>query len=109
MQLKKQKAVVEKYTYAIERFNELNITTLASFIVGFPGETEESVLNTIELCEKYPTTYYQVWPYYHDNFAPINDKRDHYDIKDTAYSWEHKTMDWQEACYWAEHMIKNIN
>src|SRR5262249_52255680 len=41
-------ADVERYKYGIEKLQERDIFTFASIIVGFPGETDESVNNTMK-------------------------------------------------------------
>lgn len=102
-------AEVNKYKHGIKRLTENGICTLASLIVGFPGETKETVMNTIEFLETCPTTFYNVQLYYHDTLAPIQKRKEEFGIEGSGYSWQHNTMDWKEAIYWMEYMIKNIN
>lgn len=99
---------VKQYRECIQKITERNILILMSFIIGFPGETHESVCNTIDFLKESPAeTYYNVQLYFHDNQAPIEQRREEFGIKGKAYSWSHNTMDWKEAIYWKEYMIRH--
>lgn len=97
------------YISCIKKFNEYNIPTMGSFIVGFPGETEETIKYTIDIFKKNPTTYYNPQLYYHSENAPINKMRDKYGIEGTGYNWSHNSMNWLEAIKWKNYMIKNVD
>ena len=101
-------ANVKRYQESIGKLRERNILTLASLIIGFPGETEESVQNTIDFMNQSPTTFYNVQLYFHDSLAPIEQRREHYGIVGGEYSWSHNTMNWKRATELKEHMIKSI-
>jgi radical SAM PhpK family P-methyltransferase len=102
-------ANLDRYRYGIKNLTERGILTLASLIVGFPGETRESVLNTIDFLQDCPTTFYNVQLYYHDPLAPIQKRREEFGIRGAGYSWQHNSMDWKEAAYLMEYMIENIS
>lgn len=101
-------ADVKRYRNSIKKLRDRNILTLASLIIGFPGETEESVQNTINFLNESPTTFYSVQLYFHDTLAPIEQKREAYGIKGRAYSWSHNTMDWKRAIELKEYMLKSV-
>jgi p-methyltransferase len=102
-------ADVNKYRYGIKKLTERGILTLASLIVGFPGENRETVLNTINFLQESPTTFYNVQLYYHDTLAPIQKKKEEFGIIGSGYSWQHNTMGWEQAADWMEYMLKNIS
>jgi radical SAM superfamily enzyme YgiQ (UPF0313 family) len=89
---------VDKYVTAIRKLNERGIITFASLIVGFPGETAETVRNTMRFLEEAEPLYYRAELYYHGTNTPIHDRRAEFGIKSAGYSWKHATMSWQEAC-----------
>jgi p-methyltransferase len=104
-----KKAKVDRYAENLDLLNDKGIWTHASLIVGFPGETEGSVLNTVKLMQEHPPTSYDIHLYFHDLIADIASRKQEYEIRGEMYSWQHHTMNWQQAVYWQEYMIKNIN
>lgn len=102
-------ATLDRYRRGIEALHARGILTLASLIVGYPGETERSVRNTIEFLQEHPTTFYNVQLYYHDVLAPVESRREELGIQRAGYSWSHRTMTWQEAAAWKDHMVAGID
>ena len=90
-------AKVEKYLRGIQRLENLGIMVYASLIVGFPGETEQTIKNTLQLIEESSPTFYSAEVYYHDPKVPINDRAEEFGLKGSGLSWEHNTMDWRQA------------
>ncbi|HEX8620260.1 MAG TPA: radical SAM protein [Thermoanaerobaculia bacterium] len=92
-----KKARVEAYKYGLKALADRDIMVYASFILGFPGETAESVQNTLEFIDETAPTFYSAEAYYHDPKVPIEERAAEFGLKGSAYSWSHATMDWQEA------------
>jgi radical SAM PhpK family P-methyltransferase len=82
--------------------------TDASIVLGFPGENEESVNNTIDFLNRTQPTFYNVQLYYHDVLAPIEQQREKYGIEGSGYSWRHSTMSWQEAADWKDDFVRRV-
>jgi len=97
------------YVSCVKLFNEFNILTLGSFIVGFPGETENSMKETVRIFTENPTTFYNPQLYYHSKLAPINNKSEIFSIKGQGYAWSHSSMSWSEAVKLKQYMIENVN
>jgi len=108
LQAMNKSATLDRYRRGIEALRARGIMTLASLIVGYPGETERSVRNTIEFLQEHPTTFYNVQLYYHDVLAPVESRRDELGIERAGYAWSHQTMTWQEAAAWKDHMVTSI-
>jgi len=104
-----KKAKREVYQWGIEQLHKRGIATYTSLICGFPGETEETIKNTIRFIEETGPTFYNVQLYYHDLRAPIHHQAQEYEIQGGGYNWTHKTMKWQEAADWAIYMYNNIH
>jgi len=102
-------ANVHRYRDGIRKLHERGILTFGSFIVGFPGETEQSVMNTIELIEETSPTFFNVQLYFHDPMAPIHQKREEYGIQGKYYNWQHNTMTWQQGAEWVEYMLRRVD
>jgi radical SAM PhpK family P-methyltransferase len=86
-----------KYRYALQRLNAAGITSFASIIVGFPGETEETFGNTWRFLEETCPTFYRAETYYHYTNVPIASRSAEFGLKGAGYSWRHNTMDWSRA------------
>jgi anaerobic magnesium-protoporphyrin IX monomethyl ester cyclase len=94
----------EQNLKAVHLLNRHSISTVSTIIIGFPGETGESVANTIDLLNAYPDVGYPVHRYYPFAFlltplAPIAspESRRRYDITGGWDNWSHSTMDWRQA------------
>jgi p-methyltransferase len=98
----------ERYMDGIRKLKKNGVTTLASFIVGFPGETDETIKETVDFIEETAPTFYRAQLYYHDIKVPIHAQAKQYGLTGAGYSWKHNTMDWQGAADRIEEMYRNI-
>ncbi len=101
-------ARIERYCESIGKLTDRGILSLASMIVGFPGETAQTVQNSIDFLNQAKPSFYNVQVYYHDTQAPIEKQRDRFKIIGSGYSWRHETMDWREAIAFKERMIREV-
>ena len=99
---------VDRYKYGIRMLKERGITTFTSIIVGFPGETEASVRNTMDFLEETSPDFYRAELYYHYVNVPIHKQAERFGIRGAGYSWKHNTMDWKQAVGLAHTMYKTI-
>ena len=99
-----KRATVEQYREGIRQLKSRGILTYASFIVGFPGETQATARNTVRFIAETQPDYYQVHVYYHSRNVPIQLQAARFGLRGSDYSWRHATMDWQAACDAADWM-----
>lgn len=99
-----KRATREQIIKAINLLNQNRINTLSTIIIGFPGETKESVNNTISLLNEYPDnqgTINQYCPFVFNctPLAPIAspENRKKYKIVGGHDKWSHITMNSEEA------------
>ena len=90
-------ATIEKYATGIEMLRRYGIMTFGSFILGFPGETEETVDETIEFIRTTRPDYYRAQLWYCEAGTPIEQQRDKFQINGEGFVWSHATMDSLEA------------
>lgn len=90
----------QRLAHAIELVNLSAIDTILTFIVGFPGETEETLNDTISFINNLPDyneTINHVLPFVFDvlPFSPIDskDERKKYRLEGVRFNWKHNTMD----------------
>ena len=86
------------YLAAIPAFREAGILTYASLIVGFPGESYETVAETRDLIETARPDFFRAQLWYCDPMTPIWSKREQYGVVGSAFHWRHDTMDAETAC-----------
>ena len=104
----KKFADISKYKYGIRKLNEHGIVSYASFITGFPGETRDSVMRTVDFIEETRPSLYNIQMYYHDVRTPIHKQADEYGIHGAGYCWKHNTMRWEEAADWTDYQFAKI-
>ncbi|OAD24140.1 radical SAM domain-containing protein [Candidatus Thiomargarita nelsonii] len=101
-------AKIDKYKYGIHKLKERGITTFVSIIVGFPGETEETLRNTINFLEESSPAFYRAELYYYAKKTPIHKHAEKHGLIGEGYSWKHNSMDWKVASNMVELMYKTI-
>ncbi len=98
-----------RYRYGITKLTENGIFSLASIIVGFPGETADTVRTTIEFLESTRPTFFNAQLYYHDRRTPIHRRAAEFAITGAGYSWSHAAMGWREAAAWTKTMLATVS
>ncbi|MDX6694356.1 MAG: anaerobic magnesium-protoporphyrin monomethyl ester cyclase [Blastocatellia bacterium] len=90
-------ATIEKYAQGIEWLRRYGILTFGSFIIGFPGETEETVQETIDFLKETKPDFFRAQLWYCEHGTPIELQRDKFGINGEGFVWTHNTMDSLEA------------
>ncbi len=101
-------ADLDRYRYGIEKLTGQGIVSHGSFIVGFPGETEQSVRNTLAFLEGSPTTFFSAQLCFLDPQSPIYRRAAQFGIEGAGYSWRHNSMNWKEAADWTRFLISSV-
>jgi len=102
-------ATVEKFLKGIALLKEYDILTYGSFIVGFPGETDETVRDTLQFIEEGGLDFFRAQLWYCETITPIWRKRDEYKLTGSNYEWSHATMDSKRASDLVEEMFVSID
>ena len=102
-------ATIEKYHRGIEMLRRRNIMTFGSFIIGFPGETDQTVKETIDFIKDARPDYYRAQMWYCEPGTPIQLERAKYDINGEGFVWSHNTMESLEAMDHIDRMFLTIN
>lgn len=102
-------ARVKRYVDGIRKLNDRDIITYSTFIAGFPGETDETIQNTINFIRETGPSFYSMEPYYHDPKVPIADRSEEFGLQGSGYSWKHNTMDWKQATDWSLKAYETIS
>nr|UTI67663.1 AptU [Actinoallomurus sp. ID145808] len=98
----------DQYRNGIARLKERGITTFASIIVGFPGENDRTMQNTIDFVNETAPTFWRAQPWWANPRAPVYKQTDRFQIEGEAYNWSHKTMNATEAANWCDVMFEKV-
>jgi radical SAM PhpK family P-methyltransferase len=101
-------ADTQKYLEGIELLNKYGIVTFGNFIIGFPGETEQTVQDTVHFIKKSGLDFFRTQLWYCEPITPIWKERDRYKLKGERFEWSHSTMDSQRACDFIEEILLDV-
>ncbi len=90
-------ASVAHYYKGVELLKKYGIITYGSFIIGFPGETHETVQETIKFIKESGIDFFRTQLWYCDPITPIWKEKEKYNIKGSSFEWSHATMDSEVA------------
>lgn len=96
------------YLDAIPRLRAAGISTYASLIVGFPGETAETVDESVDLIETAAPDFFRAQLWYADPITPIWERRAEFGVTGEAFNWAHNTMDSAEACRHIDRLFMSV-
>jgi p-methyltransferase len=97
-----------QYRSGIARLKERGITTFASIIVGFPGETEQTVGNTIDFLNETAPDMWRAQAWWANPRSPVYQRKDVLGIEGEGYSWSHFSMSSKEAAALTDEMYERV-
>ncbi len=100
---------VEKYLEGISLLKEYEIPMHGNFIIGFPGETDDTVRNTKTFIEESGIDFFRVQLWYCMPITPIWKQKDKFNIRGKSFEWSHGTMDSKTACDLIDQMFLTID
>jgi p-methyltransferase len=103
-----KRATVAEYQRGVSLLKEQGIITYASFIVGFPGETEATVDDTRRFIETSGIDFYNVKIFYYDQTTPIAARSREFGLTGQGMNWTHRTMRSDEAFAHMERIIAGV-
>jgi radical SAM PhpK family P-methyltransferase len=98
----------EHYMCVIPQLRASGITVHANLIIGFPGETDDTIRETIDLIETARPDFFRAQLWYCDPTTPIWRQRDEIGIRGSAFRWSHQTMDSATASEWVERIFREV-
>jgi radical SAM PhpK family P-methyltransferase len=96
------------YMRIIPQLRQAGIITHGNLIVGFPGETAETVEESRELIEAAQPDFYRAQLWYCDPTTPVWHDRQPLGIQGSAFNWKHDTMDWRTACELVDRLFLEV-
>jgi p-methyltransferase len=101
-------ASADFYRRGIEMLHRHGILTFGSFIVGFPGETEQTVAETVDFIRETKVDFFRAQMWYNEAGTPIHKQQEKYAITGDGFVWTHGSMDSLEAMEHIERMLLTI-
>ena len=92
-----KKARVKDYKDGIEMLNKYGITVFAAFVIGFPGEDEQTIQDNIDFIENTGLDFYSLKEFYYMHTAPIYKKKEEFGLDGFGNVWTHNSMSSVEA------------
>jgi p-methyltransferase len=108
LKLMTKAATIEKYADGMKLLRQRDILTFGSFIVGFPGETDETLKETSDFIKENKPDYWRAQMWYCEPGTPIDRRRDEFGISGEGFVWQHNTMDSLEAMDHIDKMFLTI-
>jgi p-methyltransferase len=107
--LMNKRAKLDNYRRGIKLLKERGIITFASFITGFPGETEATVAETLDFIATEKPDFWRTQLWYCDVLTPVyKEKKEEFKIRGEGFKWEHYTMGSMEAMALIEEMFLQV-
>lgn len=98
----------DQYRVGIQRLKERGIITFASILVGFPGETEQTVQNTVDFLNETAPDFWRAQAWWANPRSPVYRQKDDFAIKGEGYNWSHHTMTSAEAAAHTDAMFAAV-
>lgn len=103
-----KKARSADYRFGMEQLKKRGIFMHASTVVGFPGETRETVSNTINFINETAPDTFTVNHWYYLHATPIHRRATEFGLNGDGFNWSHDTMTSQEAMDAADMMFEEV-
>lgn len=103
-----KKATRDGFLEGMELLNRYGIPNFVAFVVGFPGETEETIRKNIDFLKACDVDFYSTKEFYYMPHASIHKDRERYGLTGMGNKWSHDTMDSTVAAEMKIHMFKEV-
>jgi p-methyltransferase len=97
------------YEKGIAILKKYRITVFAAFIIGFPGETPQSIQDTVEFIKKNAIDYYSLKEFWYSHQSSIHQNREKYSLVGIGNEWKHSTMTSEEASIQKRKIFEDIH
>lgn len=103
-----KQVTTEAYRRGIKLLKQAGILTHASFIVGFPGETPDTVRETKDFIETTAPDFFRAQLWYYDTLTPIHREAAKYGLRNSQFEWTHNSMRAEEAANWVDDLHRSV-
>jgi anaerobic magnesium-protoporphyrin IX monomethyl ester cyclase len=75
---------------------ENGIASMAAFVLGFPGETDETLNDNLTFIESSGVEFFTFKEFYYMENTPVHEKRDQFGLTGIGSKWKHDTMAYED-------------
>ena len=93
---------------AVQMLNDHGIVSRGSFIIGYPGETEDTFGETVDFINESNLPYYQPYLFYYTGNTLVHQDREMLGLRGLGLAWAHHSMDSVKASYLLSQMMERI-
>jgi anaerobic magnesium-protoporphyrin IX monomethyl ester cyclase len=104
-----KKARKADFAKGVNLLNKYDIDYLAAFVLGFPGETQDTIQENVDFIKDNGVRYYSLKEFYYMPHTEVHEKRDQYGLTGMGAKWSHDTMSYQEATQIKLDMFQSID
>lgn len=97
-----------KFLKGMEHLKKFEIPTFVAFVIGFPGETQETIDEDIAFLNNCDVDFYSTKEFYYMPHTKVHTDRDKYGLTGMGNKWSHNTMNSQTAAEMKTYMFRNI-
>ena len=103
-----KKATRSDFARGVRLLKKYDITIMAAFVIGFCGETGQSIADNVEFIENEGVDFYTLKEFYYMPHTPIHKNRRRFGLSGMHSDWKHDTMDFQRAHQHKIEMFRQI-
>lgn len=104
-----KRATRSAFANGVELLNKYDIEYLAAFVLGFPGETDETIRENIDFIEQHGVRYYSLKEFFYMANTMVHEQRAQYDLQGMGNKWSHASMDYERAARIKLEMFSEID
>jgi anaerobic magnesium-protoporphyrin IX monomethyl ester cyclase len=103
-----KRATRKDFERGVALLKKHGIASVAAFVLGFPGETEDSIRDDIDFIENSGVDFYTLKEFYYMAHTPVHERRERYQLVGMGNQWAHATMDSATAYRFKTEMFQTI-
>lgn len=103
-----KRATTDHYRYGIEQLKARGIFTHASFVIGFPGESPQTIRNTIDFINSNGPDTFTVNHWYYLHATPVHARAAEFGLTGDGHAWSHDTMTSRQALDAADEIFHSV-
>ncbi len=92
-----KRATKAQFARGVELLNKHDIDYLAAFVLGFPGEDDDTMRENVDFINQNGVRYYSLKEFYYMAHTQVHEKREEYGLTGMGAKWAHKTMNYEDA------------
>ena len=98
----------DNFLKGIKHLKKYGIVSMGAFVLGFPGETEETLNDNLSFIEESGVEFYTLKEFYYMENTPVHEKRDELGLSGVGSKWKHGTMAYEDIHPKIIEMFKKI-